>query len=277
MPSSPKAQYWQGTPVWKVKGSTPSADAEQIEADLQQTDDLENSIYTKNLMLKLLSGLDGEKPRTHSASTATTETVPESPAARSRVATEELHLAPSPTSRRTRGGKAKTERDGPRQQKTFLPMMPYGGVLPMPPWCYADSAYLDQCAAFQALNVEEARRSEAIASAQKLAQSRFTPDELATIKQETRVRKQIEYYFSEKNIVGDMYLRSCMDADGFVQLEKLLAFPMVKKLGTDVPSSSLALAVSTVLEVSEDKQSIRLWNKAARDEYPRVEQNGAIP
>eukprot|EP00434_Breviolum_minutum_P000856 symbB.v1.2.000754.t1/scaffold36.1/size400579/26 len=44
-----------------------------------------------------------------------------------------------------------------------------------------------------------------------------------------KARQQVEYYFSEGNLADDAYLRSLMDSDGWVSLEKIMTFPRMKK------------------------------------------------
>ena len=47
------------------------------------------------------------------------------------------------------------------------------------------------------------------------------------------VRAQIEWYFSVDNLARDVFLRSRMDAEGFVPLEVLLSFRRVERMLED--------------------------------------------
>jgi len=67
---------------------------------------------------------------------------------------------------------------------------------------------------------------------------------------QARVRWQIEYYFSESNLVRDRYLRCLMDADGWVPVVMLAAFPKVARERLDLGEIIEALAQSAALLVS---------------------------
>ncbi|CAO3642324.1 unnamed protein product [Cunninghamella blakesleeana] len=68
------------------------------------------------------------------------------------------------------------------------------------------------------------------------------------------VSQQIEYYFSIDNLCKDLYLRSKMDKDGFIELSVLASFNRVKGLTTDLNLIHDALAQSQIVEVSSDKK-----------------------
>ena len=59
-----------------------------------------------------------------------------------------------------------------------------------------------------------------------------------------RVRWQIEYYFSESNLVRDSYLRCLMDEDGWVPLVLLAGFPKVAREGLELQQVVDALTQS---------------------------------
>lgn len=67
------------------------------------------------------------------------------------------------------------------------------------------------------------------------------------------VIKQIEYYFSVENLIKDYYLRSFMDAQGWVPILIIAKFNRVRNMTTNVPFILDALRSSTVVEVQGDK------------------------
>ncbi|KAL0087420.1 hypothetical protein J3Q64DRAFT_1638750, partial [Phycomyces blakesleeanus] len=67
------------------------------------------------------------------------------------------------------------------------------------------------------------------------------------------ILQQIEYYFSIDNLCKDIFLRSQMDAQGYVDLYLLANFQRVKGLTTDIDLIREALADSKILEVKKDK------------------------
>lgn len=74
--------------------------------------------------------------------------------------------------------------------------------------------------------------------------------------------KQIEYYFSDANLVKDDFLRSNMDDQGWVPITLIANFPRVKNLTTNIQLILDALRSSTVVEVQDDKLRRRdEWKK----------------
>ncbi|CAG8433466.1 5299_t:CDS:10 [Ambispora gerdemannii] len=67
------------------------------------------------------------------------------------------------------------------------------------------------------------------------------------------ILQQVEYYFSVENLCKDIYLRSNMDAYGFVDISLLANFNRVKLLTLDEKLVREALLNSYVIEVSNDK------------------------
>ncbi|XP_015127084.1 la-related protein 1B isoform X2 [Diachasma alloeum] len=57
------------------------------------------------------------------------------------------------------------------------------------------------------------------------------------------IRKQIEYYFSEENLLRDFFMRRKMDAEGFLPITLIASFHRVQALTTDV-----ALVIESILE-----------------------------
>ncbi|KAL1561110.1 la-related protein 1C-like isoform X2 [Salvia divinorum] len=57
-----------------------------------------------------------------------------------------------------------------------------------------------------------------------------SPDELPN-----SIVKQIDYYFSDENLVKDGYLKSKMDDNGWVPISLIASFPRVQRLTTNIP------------------------------------------
>ncbi|XP_063992657.1 la-related protein 1 isoform X2 [Diachasmimorpha longicaudata] len=57
------------------------------------------------------------------------------------------------------------------------------------------------------------------------------------------IRKQIEYYFSEENLLRDFFMRRKMDAEGFLPITLIASFHRVQALTTEV-----ALVIESILE-----------------------------
>ncbi|BFZ14680.1 hypothetical protein BsWGS_17719 [Bradybaena similaris] len=74
------------------------------------------------------------------------------------------------------------------------------------------------------------------------------------------LKHQIEYYFSEDNLVKDLFLRKKMDKEGWVKLELVLSFNKVKELKADYKSLIAAIKTSDKLELSEDEGFVRTVN-----------------
>ncbi|MED6180789.1 hypothetical protein PIB30_013682 [Stylosanthes scabra] len=65
--------------------------------------------------------------------------------------------------------------------------------------------------------------------------------------------KQIEYYFSDANLVKDEYLRSNMDEQGWVPITLIANFPRVKNLTSNIQLILDSLRGSAIVEVQGDK------------------------
>lgn len=68
---------------------------------------------------------------------------------------------------------------------------------------------------------------------------------------------QIEFYFSQRNLQGDFYLRNQMNPFGFVPISVVSNFNRVKKLTNDLDLVRNTLLYSQVLEVSHDGSMVR--------------------
>ncbi|XP_063684592.1 uncharacterized protein LOC134818830 isoform X2 [Bolinopsis microptera] len=73
----------------------------------------------------------------------------------------------------------------------------------------------------------------------------------------SRVRKQLEYYFSLENLSSDQYLISQMDGDQFVPIWTVANFNAVKKLTTDIEVIKEALHSSTEVQIDSTGSKVR--------------------
>jgi len=69
--------------------------------------------------------------------------------------------------------------------------------------------------------------------------------------------KQIEYYFCTDNLCKDIFLRKNMDSGGWVSLEFLSTFNMVRKLTNDQSFIATALKNSREVEVNSTNNKVR--------------------
>lgn len=77
---------------------------------------------------------------------------------------------------------------------------------------------------------------------------------------ETKVARQIEYYFGDHNLPRDKFLKEQLQLDdGWVTLETMLKFNRLKSITTDISIIVTALQKSKtgLLELSEDKTKLR--------------------
>ncbi|GMI92095.1 hypothetical protein HRI_002878800 [Hibiscus trionum] len=86
------------------------------------------------------------------------------------------------------------------------------------------------------------------------------PPEIVALR--AKIVKQIEYYFSDKNLQNDPYLISLMDDLGWVPIFKIADFKRVKRMSTDIQFILDALLDSSTIEVQGDKIRKRdEWSK----------------
>ncbi|CAG5129722.1 unnamed protein product, partial [Candidula unifasciata] len=71
------------------------------------------------------------------------------------------------------------------------------------------------------------------------------------------LKHQIEYYFSEDNLVKDLFLRKKMDKEGWVKLDLVLSFNKVKEMNADYESLVKAIKKSDKLELSVNEDAVR--------------------
>ncbi|XP_039301988.1 la-related protein 1B [Solenopsis invicta] len=71
------------------------------------------------------------------------------------------------------------------------------------------------------------------------------------------IRKQIEYYFSEENLVKDFFLRRKMNAQGFLPLTLIASFQRVQNLTMDLDLVIEAVLESDRLELAESEDGYK--------------------
>uniref|UniRef100_A0A1D1Y0Y2 La-related protein 1B n=1 Tax=Anthurium amnicola TaxID=1678845 RepID=A0A1D1Y0Y2_9ARAE len=79
---------------------------------------------------------------------------------------------------------------------------------------------------------------------------------------EMKLRLQIEYYFCDENLMKDVYLRTCMDDQGWVSVHTIANFPRVLRLTRDLGLILRSLQASSTVEVSAEKMRRKdEWSK----------------
>merc|ERR1712151_859200 len=92
--------------------------------------------------------------------------------------------------------------------------------------------------------------------------------------QEMQIRRQIEFYFSAGNLGQDLYLRSLMNLEGWIDLNQLMKFPRLLKLGARSQMIPAMFAGSAVVEVSPDGRRVRQANPILRTMFPPMPKRG---
>ncbi|KAM7260958.1 hypothetical protein ACFE04_026433 [Oxalis oulophora] len=99
----------------------------------------------------------------------------------------------------------------------------------------------------------------------------------------SKIVKQIDYYFSNENLVGDVFLRQNMDKQGWVSIKLIAGFKKVLLLTNNIHLILDALRTSTVVEVQGDKLRSRLnwrtWVPQNSMQLPNVSvtQGNSVP
>lgn len=83
----------------------------------------------------------------------------------------------------------------------------------------------------------------------------FVSRKMKTLKK--AIRKQVEYYFGDSNWAKDEYLRSLADAEGYVALENIMDFKLLKQICCDFDTIQESLGASEHLELSACGQRLR--------------------
>lgn len=71
------------------------------------------------------------------------------------------------------------------------------------------------------------------------------------------LKRQVEYYFSRKNLMQDSYLLSKMDSDHFVDLSVIAEFKMIKQLTSDLEMIISSVKDSDKVVIDEAKKRIK--------------------
>jgi len=76
---------------------------------------------------------------------------------------------------------------------------------------------------------------------------------------EDKIRKQVEFYFSDSNYPRDKFLRAqaSLDEEGYVPLSVISTFTRIKNLTTDLNLIAAALKTSEVVQVNTDGTKVR--------------------
>lgn len=82
------------------------------------------------------------------------------------------------------------------------------------------------------------------------------------------IRKQIEYYFSEENLVKDFFLRRKMNKEGFLPLILIASFQRVQNLTMDLELVTVAVKESDRLEVLESEDGYKIRTKFDPEIWP---------
>lgn len=71
------------------------------------------------------------------------------------------------------------------------------------------------------------------------------------------LRKQLEFYFGDKNYPKDQFMHDNADSDGFLSCELLTTFNRIKALTKEKEKLVEAIQNSKIVEVSECQQKMR--------------------
>eukprot|EP00189_Rhodosorus_marinus_P011030 CAMPEP_0184740306 /NCGR_PEP_ID=MMETSP0315-20130426/3326_1 /TAXON_ID=101924 /ORGANISM="Rhodosorus marinus, Strain UTEX LB 2760" /LENGTH=411 /DNA_ID=CAMNT_0027209911 /DNA_START=97 /DNA_END=1332 /DNA_ORIENTATION=- len=76
---------------------------------------------------------------------------------------------------------------------------------------------------------------------------------------EDKVRRQVEYYFSDVNLPKDKFLKGKVsdDPNGYVDLSIIISFNRMDQLKVSVEDTAKALESSEILQLSEDRQRVK--------------------
>lgn len=80
--------------------------------------------------------------------------------------------------------------------------------------------------------------------------------------------QQIEYLFSVENLCRDTYLRSFMDAEGYVPIAMVCNFPLVASYGASYPEILARLEKSETLETHDGNETVRPLDKPQQWVFP---------
>ena len=78
-----------------------------------------------------------------------------------------------------------------------------------------------------------------------------------------KIKRQVEYYFNDFNLMRDQFLKNEIKLakeagnNGFISLETMLKFNRLAQLTTDTAKIVAALEESKLVELNEEKTSVR--------------------
>lgn len=107
----------------------------------------------------------------------------------------------------------------------------------------------------------------------------FNPEYLSLV--HTTLKTQIEYYFSKENLPKDMFLRSKMDAQGFVPIDVIGGFPRIRQISSqnlDFVREACADSQEIDYVLGDGKELLRRregWQKYLAPEDKKEEQTRA--
>jgi hypothetical protein len=80
-----------------------------------------------------------------------------------------------------------------------------------------------------------------------------------------RIRDQVEFYFSARNLRKDRFLQKAMNDEGWVQLDIIASFNKMRQLTPEISVVQAACQGSPVVELSDDLSDIRQrgWGEAS--------------
>ncbi|CAH8386254.1 unnamed protein product [Eruca vesicaria subsp. sativa] len=85
----------------------------------------------------------------------------------------------------------------------------------------------------------------------------------------SRIRSQIEYYFSDENLVRDHHLKFLMDNQGWVDVFPIVEFRRIKGMTDDISLILRSMVSSRTVEVQvcrlRKRQGWERWIKKTRD------------
>nr|CDS15961.1 lupus la ribonucleoprotein [Echinococcus granulosus] len=143
--------------------------------------------------------------------------------------------------------------------KSFLTSLPSPGAVSLPNWI---PTTLDPTKANEAASVPIGINSVPLFVRPSVFHfdPTISPMDSDAILQ-SRILHQIEFYFSEDNLVRDTYLRSHMDEDGWVPISVIAKFNRVASLCTDLDRIINALVPSQVIETDTKEMRVRCRNR----------------
>ena len=72
-----------------------------------------------------------------------------------------------------------------------------------------------------------------------------------------QIKAQVEYYFSQQNLIKDNYMVSQMDSEGYIPISIIAQFRKVKKLTNDLEVIVSAITGSKVCQLNEDNTMLK--------------------